>query len=259
MLPKARDPGSTGTPPSPGREGGGCLSHHRRAPSVGWSRCLDGHSECQGQERGRKRGAWERPCSSSQGEKRLLLWARKMASTHQHFSCSQDDWQPQLQPSFGTRRNGGLGPAYHLPPQLQAEPELSCCIPHPTPRISIALGNDGAASLAACPQLGPAAARTRRCSWLQVWAGGWAPKAEHPRELGKKLPPPPASSSSSQWDQPPPGCFLNSVHLPACRVPHPIQAAEVAASREGRWLLGGFVLWHPNTGCQGFRGKGWGA
>lgn len=92
-------------------------------------------------------------------------------------------------------------------------------------------GDDGPP---ASPRLEPATARTWRCSCHQVRAGGWVPEAEHPREFGKKLPPPPASSSGSQWDQPPPSCFLNSAHFPACGVPCPSPAAEVAASRESR-------------------------
>lgn len=44
-------------------------------------------------------------------------------------------------PSFSRARergapcDGDLSPSYHPPSQLQAEPELSCCILHPTSRI----------------------------------------------------------------------------------------------------------------------------
>lgn len=72
VPPEARDPHPTGTT-SPGQEGSGHLSHQRRAPSIGQSRCLDGHWECEGQERGRKRGAWVGP-----SKKLHLLQAMKM-------------------------------------------------------------------------------------------------------------------------------------------------------------------------------------
>lgn len=111
-------------------------------------------------------------------------------------------------------------PAHRLPPQLQAEPELSCCIPHPASLLCQGTMEHYPHRV---PTVGASSSQDAEMPMPPGWGGGrgQVPEAKHPRERGKKLPPPPASSSESRRDQPPPGCFLNSAHFPACQAPCP--------------------------------------
>lgn len=84
------------------------------------------------------------------------------------------------------------------------------------------------------PTAGAGSSQDTGCWCHQVWAEGWAPKAEHSGEHRKKLPPPPVLERLPAGSATP--GLLFSVHFPACQVPS--LAAEVAASRESRWLPG---------------------
>lgn len=61
--------------------------------------------------------------------------------------CCQDSGQLQLQLSLRIPCNGRLSPAHHLPPQLQAEPELSCHIPNPISHTPIVPEDNGMSAL----------------------------------------------------------------------------------------------------------------
>lgn len=174
------------------------------------------------------------------------------------FPAAKMIGSPSFSRVWGPAAMGGSALPITCHPSFRQSLSLAAAsrIPHPTPLLCW-----GTMELPAPPHAhswGQQRPGHRDVHGSRYGQGAGLSKAEHPRELGKKLPPPPASSSGSQWDQPPPGCFLNSVHLPACRVPHPSQAAEAAASRERRWLLGWVCSLASEHGMPGVQREGLG-